>query len=269
MEEAGKSKDLADGENNHRAVPRFGVDEDAHLLMVNFGSNIPCRILDLSLSGCRVYTKERITSGPKARIEVAFKVRGLAFRFSGVTQWTDGKGMVGIRFLDVPLRRKDDLAEALGEVKEENTVKAAKLEAEKLAAALKAAAPAAAKQAEPATPSAALPPKLSKRERRTQAREEVDTSAVLHLIHVASELRGRILDLSLDGCRIRTDERFPVGIYTRVEIEFCLDGLPFRLGGVIQAIHDQRTVGVRFLDLSSRKREQVEQLIEEMQGLRE
>jgi hypothetical protein len=269
MEEPDKPKELTDGENNLRTVPRFGVNEDAHLLLVNFGSNIPCRILDLSLSGCRVSTKERLASGPKARIEVAFKVRGLAFRFSGVTQWTDGKGLVGIRFVDVPMRRMDDLAEALGEVKEENIAKAAKLEAEKQAAALKAAAPVVAKQAELAAPSAAPAPKLSKRDRRTQAREEVDTSAIIHLIHVASVLHGRILDLSLDGCRIRTDERFPVGIYTRVEIEFCLDGLPFRLGGVVQAIHDRNTIGIRFLDLSSRKREQVEQLIEEMQGLRE
>jgi c-di-GMP-binding flagellar brake protein YcgR len=99
-------------------------------------------------------------------------------------------------------------------------------------------------------------------------REGVDTSAVIHLINVASRLTGRILDLSLGGCRIRTDERFPVGIYTRVETEFRLEGLSFRLGGVIQAIHDRHNVGIRFLDMSSRKREQVEQLIEEIELLR-
>ena len=85
----------------------------------------------------------------------------------------------------------------------------------------------------------------------------------------ASRLRGRILDLSLSGCRIRTDERFPVGIYTRVETEFQLEGLPFRLAGVIQAIHDKRTVGIRFLDMSSRKREHVEELIEDIREMRE
>jgi hypothetical protein len=73
----------------------------------------------------------------------------------------------------------------------------------------------------------------------------------------------------LGGCRIYTDERFPVGIYTRVETEFRLEGLPFRLGGVIQAIHDRRHVGIRFLDMSSRKREQLEQLVREIEELRE
>ena len=122
------------------------------------------------------------------------------------------------------------------------------------------------KKAQVASPSQAKP---AGRDRRETLREEVDTTAVIHLIKIASRLPGRILDLSLSGCRIRTDERFPVGIYTRVETEFRLEGLPFRLGGVIQAIHDKHTVGIRFLDISSRKREQVEELIEDIQKMRE
>ena len=110
----------------------------------------------------------------------------------------------------------------------------------------------------------------SKRDRRTQSRHAVDTTAVIFLINVGSRLNGRILDLSVGGCRIRTDERFPVGIYTRVETEFLLEGLPFRMGGVIQAVHDRdrRLVGIRFLDVSARKREQLEQLIEEIEEMR-
>jgi c-di-GMP-binding flagellar brake protein YcgR len=121
-------------------------------------------------------------------------------------------------------------------------------------------------KAQVASPSQATP---TGRDRRGAAREEVDTTAVIFLINVVSRLTGRILDLSLGGCRIRTDERFPVGIYTRVEIEFHLEGLPFRLAGVIQAIHDKHMVGIRFLDMSSRKREHVEQLIEEIREMRE
>jgi hypothetical protein len=68
----------------------------------------------------------------------------------------------------------------------------------------------------------------------------------------------------MSGCRIKSDERFPVGIYTRVETEFRLEGLPFLLGGVIQTIRDPYNVGIRFLDMSLRKREQLEQLIAEI-----
>ena len=75
---------------------------------------------------------------------------------------------------------------------------------------------------------------------------------------------GRILDVSLGGCHIRTDRRFPVGIFRRVEVEFRIEGLPFRLAGVTQAIYDPFNVGIRFLDMSDRKREQLQQLIDEI-----
>jgi len=78
-------------------------------------------------------------------------------------------------------------------------------------------------------------------------------------------MQGQIVDLSLGGCRIRSVEPFPVGIHTRVEIEFCLNGLPFRLAGVSQTIHDRHQVGIRLLDVSSRKREQLQQLIAEIE----
>jgi c-di-GMP-binding flagellar brake protein YcgR len=106
------------------------------------------------------------------------------------------------------------------------------------------------------------------RARRKEARQDVDTSVQILLVNVGSRLRGRILDLSLGGCRIRTDDRFPVGIYTRVETEFYIEGLPFRLGGVIQQVYDRKTIGIRFLDLSERKRQQVQELIAEIEEAR-
>jgi c-di-GMP-binding flagellar brake protein YcgR len=314
MEAADKAEELVVRHQNRRAAHRYGVDEDAHLLLVKLGSTVPCRIVDLSLNGCLLRTQDRFLAGMLVRVEVAFKVRGFAFRFSGVTQWTDRRNLVGIRFADVPMRRREELAEALSEVEAENAMKAAALAAAKLAAeeqtrAKEVAAPAVLESASPeparlspvqirteviearvhplklvspirdgaqpveaqksADPLAEPPQaKTGKRERREQSRHEVDTSAVIYLVNVASRLSGRILDLSVGGCRISTDERFPVGIYTRVEAEFRLDGLPFLLGGVTQAIHDRRQVGIRFLDMSTRKREQLEQLIEEIEELR-
>jgi len=102
------------------------------------------------------------------------------------------------------------------------------------------------------------------RERRIGRREPVDTSAIIHLVKIGSRMRGQILDLSLGGCRIRTNDRFPVGIYTRVETEFRLHGQAVLLAGVIQAVHDRHQVGVRFLDVSQRKRDQLVSLIEEL-----
>ena len=120
----------------------------------------------------------------------------------------------------------------------------------------------------PPASSAPVPQGNAPHERRAQVRHVVDTFAAIFLVKIGSTHTGRILDLSLGGCRIHTDERFKVGIYTRVETEFRLEGLPFRLGGVIQAIHDHNTIGIRFLDLSERKRQQVQELIDEIELMR-
>ena len=104
---------------------------------------------------------------------------------------------------------------------------------------------------------------------RREPRQTIDSSAVIHLIDLAAVVRGRILDVSLGGCCIRTDQRFPLGIFRRVEAEFRVEGLPFRLGGVTQALYDRCTVGIRFLDVSPRKQAQLVQLIDEIKELRE
>lgn len=102
------------------------------------------------------------------------------------------------------------------------------------------------------------------RDRRHVQRHQVDSTATVFLVDVRSSVRGRIADVSMEGCLIRFEERFPVGIYRRVEVEFLLDGLPFRLPGVVQSIRDRFTAGMRFLDVSERKREQLQTVIEEM-----
>ncbi len=298
MEPEEKTAEQESEGRNRRTTPRIGMDEEASLLLINHGSTVSCRVVDLSLNGCCLRTKERYTAGTMVHVEVTFRTRGLAFRFSGMTQWTNGRNLVGIRFVDVPLRRREELVEALVEVEAENAAKAARLAAEKQAAEEQAAAQVAAafsvaqwveekaqRQAPVQMPVLAIglrthpipeampvsQAKPNKRDRREVSREQVDNSAVIHLINIASRLPGRILDLSLGGCRIRADERFPVGIYTRVETEFRVKGLSFRLAGVIQAIHDheRRNIGIRFLDMSSRKQQQVEQLIEDLRELRE
>ena len=278
---------------DRRATRRLPVEGPASLLLLKHESIVPCRVIDLSMGGCRIETDHLLVAGLQARVEVSFTVRGLVFRFIGTTQWTDGRHHVGIHFAEMTSRRRGELAEILREVEEENAARAAAQEAERQAALELAAAEEAEATVEmgagdvaPAPPetgpdtigelreaaaptSEETPARPAKRERRTQARHEVDTSAVIYLVNVGSRLHGRIHDLSLSGCRILTDERFPVGIYTRVETEFRLRGLPFRLGGVIQAIHERQQVGIRFLDVSDRKRVQVEQLIEEIREMRE
>ncbi|HUH62855.1 MAG TPA: PilZ domain-containing protein [Terracidiphilus sp.] len=321
------------GKEERRQEPRLRVDEPASLLVVIQGLLWPCRIVEISLAGCRMLLPEPFVYGRPVHVEVAFKLRGVAFRLAGVTKWSDGKGHVGIRFTDVTSRRMDELIEVLCETAAENAAKAVRRAAERwvteespgaphrlvddpeasaatvqgsaspreisvppqappahtaltapTAAAKSVFSPAEGLPLAEVRPQAQLPSRNPRpitdgnqgeapvarptgRERRSEVRLKVETSAIILLVNVGSRLRGRILNLSLGGCRIRTEERFPVGIYTRVETEFRLDGLPFRLGGVVQAIQERNCVGIRFLDMSERKRQQVEQLIGELADL--
>lgn len=268
-----------------RSDPRYSVDEDSVLLFLGLGKRVAARMVDLSQDGCRVRTMERIAARPESPVEIFLRVNGVAFRLNGVLQWSHDGHLLGIRFANIIPRRAVELANVICEMQASVAARAEsvnQLVAEQeiretarrgamewagepdrapvAAAALQKSAP------DESGPQAAQIP--AHRDRRAQPRHEVDTSAAIFLVKIGSTLRGRILDLSLGGCRIRTDERFPVGIYTRVETEFCLEGLPFRLGGVIQAIHNRNTVGIRFLDLSDRKRQQVVELIGEIEQLR-
>lgn len=103
---------------NRRKFRRHAVDAAASLLLVNHGSYLPCRILDLSLGGCRLYMDRRFLAGIFVRVELVFQLCGTQQRISGVTQWTNGNRLVGIRFLDVSDRKHAQLVELLGEVME-------------------------------------------------------------------------------------------------------------------------------------------------------
>ncbi|MGD0892020.1 MAG: PilZ domain-containing protein [Terracidiphilus sp.] len=276
----------------HRAHPRFEVHEDASLLLVSHDSWHPCRVVDLSLEGCRLVTGDLFRAGTQKHVEVSFRINGIAFRLSGTTQWTDDQHLVGIRFSYPTPRRREELAEVLREVEAANAARAEREAQDELAlrlAAVESPAVEEAVQAAELAPvqlpvarasitepgnvarSDAAPgrgiasPVLNERERRAHVRHEVDSTAHIFLLHLGHGVVGRILNLSVGGCGIRTVEPFPLGIYTRVETEFHLRGMPFRLSGVIQFVYERNFVGIRFLDLSDRKLEQVNQLIAEME----
>jgi c-di-GMP-binding flagellar brake protein YcgR len=286
MEETENPEEQVAREQERRGMPRCRVDADAALFLVSHGSEIPCRMVELSLGGCRIEVKQRVSIAVGIPVEAIFKIQGIAFRLSGLTEWSAGK-ITGLSFGPMTSRRRDDLMEVLCEVEAKNAREAAEKGVETGAKGPEAGpvsrrgpvlvskppsvsrewSATGAESEEPAEQLSKAPIAIE-RERRLDRRCEVDTSAVIYLVKIGSKLNGQILDLSLGGCRIHTTERFPVGIYTRVETEFRLRGLPLRLAGVIQAIHDRNLVGIRFLDVSPRKREQIAELIDEIVEMR-
>jgi hypothetical protein len=292
---------------DRRAQQRFDADGAASLLL-SPERIMQCRLTDLSLEGCRLRTVERFNAELGLRVQVAFRVNGLTFKFAGITEWTNRWNLVGIRFFDVPRRSQADLADLIGELEDEVAALAGRAFAEPTDAELHAnsngpqqsdSGPSGWESAQPESESQSRihavpfrircagqgPPRERADpagvgdailERRIQPRHAVDTAAVIQLNQLdnrglqgfgsLSRLRGRILDLSASGCRIHVDRFFPVGISTRVETEFRAKGVPFRLLGVIQAIHERFVVGIRFLDVNAHKRNQLEQLMLEIAG---
>ena len=284
------------GASERRTWPRLAVDCAASITPIAGGGRVQARLADLSLGGCRAETQERFLAGVLMRVEVQFELRGIAFRIVGVTVGSRPSKSFAIRFLEMSPRRQQALVEVLAEIAIINAAKAyAESESDKvepvaaeaagatdkvaLAANTKAAselsvaaelalsvAPHVAPEVVAVAPvSPARVTASAPAEKRAYGRHRVDTRAKLLLVKTNICMPGQILNLSQGGCRLRTDERFSVGIFVRVETEFYLHGLPFRLGGVTQAIMDKHTIGVRFLDMSERKREQLTALIAEIE----
>ena len=279
--------------SERRENPRYPVEEACALFVAGDAKALPCSILNLSQEGCRVRTCSRIAMRSGWPVEVSFKVGGVGFRLSGMLRWSDGGNLAGIRFVNVVPRRMVDLAVVLCEMEAAARAKAVDIALAKHPVVggersdeqngsanrslsegaleegpIKKAPVRAAGEESASAAKDEQERDEAGRSRRATTRYDVDNIATIFLINVGSKLQGRIMDLSVTGCRIRTDDRFPVGIYTRVETEFHLEGLPFRLGGVVQAIHDKQTVGIRFLDLSERKKQQVTELVAEMSEVR-
>ena len=282
-----------------RAYARHCVDCAIYVRSLGGSPAVDGLLLDLSLGGCLIVSDRPIPFGMQSRVEVQFQLRGVDFRILGVTVGSRGATRFAIRFLDMPAKRHSDLAEVLAEVEDlQAKAKAGRASAANVKPAEKpastptpvamphtalavvpkssmfpapSAVPKPAATAKPAT--TAKPPEPSgparqPAERRRSDRHAIDTTAKLLAVRTGISMTGKIVNLSQGGCRLRTEERFQMGIYVRVEMEFHVHGLPFRLGGVSQAILDKNTIGVRFLDVSERSTAQLIELIAEIEAIR-
>ncbi len=107
------------------------------------------------------------------------------------------------------------------------------------------------------------------RNRRKDPRHAVSEPASLLLVHQGSAIACRLVDLSLGGCQVRAEGQFLAGPMVRVEIVFKVLGDTFRIAGVTQWTRQRQWIGVRFLDVSERKRAMLTHLINEIAGSRE
>jgi len=116
MAEEETEDDLPAVRMEYRETHRYPVHNEAVLSLIGQNLSLHCRVLDLSLGGCRLRAKNQFKTRPKVPVEVTFKIRGLPMLLRGIIQWTDGEDLFGIRFVDLSSRRKDALVDLLYEI---------------------------------------------------------------------------------------------------------------------------------------------------------
>jgi hypothetical protein len=269
---------------DHRAFERFELSDDRGSLNYG-GTKTACQVVDISLGGCCLRTDIPFSAGALAPVEVVLPICGMVLRIRGITQWTKLQYLVGVRFVHPNSRSKNLLAGLLTCLVDGS---AAELVKEAIAA--EAAAGTAAQSSVPAlaveltppglqNPAPAATPEEDQNLEETPAPppaetpangeseglklEEDDWSAVLHFLKDGSQLAGVVTGLGLEGCCVRSTEPFIAGIHIRVEVEFRMRGLPFRLAGVTKEVHEKHAVDIRFLHLSHRKLEELAQVLDE------
>jgi c-di-GMP-binding flagellar brake protein YcgR len=105
------------------------------------------------------------------------------------------------------------------------------------------------------------------RNRRKDPRYTVDEAGSLQLVHQGSTIDCRIIDLSLGGCQVRAEGQFLAGPMVRVEVLLRVLGETLRIAGVTQWTRQKQWIGIRFLDVTERKRAALLQLIREIEEL--
>jgi hypothetical protein len=106
-------------------------------------------------------------------------------------------------------------------------------------------------------------PEEQGREQRRHPRYQCEGLAEVFLPHGGLLVRGRILNLSISGCYIET-EQLNLERGTQVEVYFATNQLQFRVQGNVAALRRKRGVGIAFLHVSPRRAEQINMLVEEL-----
>jgi hypothetical protein len=265
---------------DRRAADRFDMNRAPGTLS-NSGLRMTCEVIDLSLTGCCVETREIFKPGALAQVKLMVPIQGIILSIWGVTQWVRRDHLVGIQFIHPTGRSKNQLAGLLTCLLDKSAsevVKAAlAAHAESMIVSLEHPPLAVPQAAQPEVPVSVeeefqqLNPPLPRRPRPTlmdahkiQDLDLENAPAVLRLVAADIQFGGHVLDLSSNGCIVRLLHPYRGSIMVRVEVDFQVKGLPFRLPGVTEAFHDDLTIEVRFLDVSPRKKEDLDQVIREL-----
>jgi hypothetical protein len=88
--------------------------------------------------------------------------------------------------------------------------------------------------------------------------------ADIRVIPDGAKESGALLNLSKRGCCFRADKPLCGQAGTTVEVHLKVKGIELRMSGIIRHVYKGVRAGIEFVALSTRKREQVDELISDL-----
>jgi hypothetical protein len=230
------------------------------------GTSFPCRVLDISMGGCRVETQTPFRDGAIANVELDMSLFGLTLRICGVTQWSTSSKQVGVRFIHPGVRSKNQVANIISCVIDESARDAVReaLEAETWQDETIQESETPEPVAMPVSSSMAAVLAVHGDHRRITSPGSEDWSVMVRDPQAERVSLGSMTALSMGGCCVLFAKPFVGMMHQEVEVEFEIQRLHFRLAGLPRAVHDQRLVGIEFKPMSYRRLDELTQLIVEL-----
>lgn len=107
-----------------RRHPRHILDVEAGLSLIQQGTILKCRILEVSTSGCRLFNEVPLVVAENTLVEVEFLGLGYPFRLAARTRVKTDEHLIGLEFLSGSTRTLERLRELISEL-EMNMARAA------------------------------------------------------------------------------------------------------------------------------------------------
>jgi hypothetical protein len=271
---------LAESRRSHE---RHALEEVRGTLVYR-GVAAPCRVVDISLGGCRIRVQGPMLPNALEYVELKLRMHGDLLHLGGTTRWRKQGNLIGVHFIFSSVQSRSKLSELLESLVRRDAAKAssdcpAPAEARPSGPALSSSDPCAISAPTPETEIDCEEP--SERTEAPTLLESLSSdpidqpapgecavegraagSALVRFLTDGSERMADVCDLSLDGCRLHFDMRSKLSGARLVEIQFRRPH-PFAVAGFAAVTADPRILAVEFLGESLKKREEIEALIAE------
>jgi len=101
-----------------RIDPRFELESDAALYLLDTGHVIHCALLEISRSGCRLFSETPFELDADERVEVEFIGNGIPYRIAAMIRPKIDEHLTGLQFTDLTPRRRVQLDDLVGELRD-------------------------------------------------------------------------------------------------------------------------------------------------------